>query len=251
MRTLSVIQSAVVKCLVLAGIAVGTAHADTFNATYLAAGVQTPSGITSYYNTFESPLYNSTTQKTTFNGSGITGTYSGGFTISGADQFGGAGGTGNYITTGSAASYTLSLSSSANYFGLWFSALDAGNLLSFYKDSTLLYSFTPSYYQTLVGSCPNTSNAYCGNPNTAFRGQDAGEQFAYLNFYDTNGTFNKITFSGGGFESDNHAVALLANTTTQAGTQIVTPEPSSLVLLLTGVGIIGMMLVLKRASRQF
>ena len=44
--------------------------------------------------------------------------------------------------------------------------------------------------------------------------------------------------------------ALLTNTTTQAGTQIVTPEPSSLVLLLSGIGIIVLMLGLKRFSRQ-
>lgn len=206
-------------------------HADTFTTSYLAAGVQTPGSVTSNVNTFETAAYNSNFNSTTFNGSGITGTYSGNFSVVPANLYGGAGGNGNYITTGS--SYTLTLSSPVNYFGLWFSALDAGNQLSFYNGNSLLYTFTASTYQSMVGACPSTTNAYCGNPNAAFKGQDAGEQFAYFNFSDTNGTFNKIVFNespaSSGFESDNHAVALIST---------VTPEPPSFVLALTGVGMI-------------
>lgn len=224
-------------------------YADTFNASYLAAGMQTPGSITSNVNTFESSVYNATAGTTTFNNSSITGTYSGSYNILAANQFGGAGGTGNYIST--SGTYTLTLSSNANYFGLWFSALDAGNQLSFYNGNTLLYTFTAATYQAAVGACTG-SNAYCGNPNTAFKGQDSGEQFAFLNFYDTNGTFNKIVFSEAvptsGFESDNHSIALLSTPGSTLGTNIVTPEPSSWILSLTGIGAIATAMGFRRSA---
>ncbi|MGI4854165.1 MAG: Npun_F0296 family exosortase-dependent surface protein [Janthinobacterium lividum] len=222
-----------------------SSHADTFSASYLAAGVQTPNGNTNY-NTFDSGSFNSANKTTTFNGSSITGTYSGSYNVVSANQYGGAGGSGNFITT--TGSYSLSLSSSANYFGLWFSALDNGNQLSFYKDNSLVYSFTPANYKAIVGGCPSSSNAFCGNPTQSFLGKDSGEQFAFLNFYDSNGTFNKVTFTqtlaGAAFESDNHTVAL----TDQAplGTNIVTPEPSSWILAMTGIFCIGGVVAVRR-----
>lgn len=220
-------------------------NADTFSASYLAAGVQTPNA-SNNYNTFEPGVYNTAAKTTTFNGSSITGIYSGSFDLLSANLYGGAGGTGNFIST--TGTYSLNLSSSANYFGLWFSALDSGNQLSFYKDSTLLYSFTPTAYQQLVGACPSSSNAFCGNPTQTFLGQDSGEQFAFLNFYDSNGTFNKVTFiqtvAGAAFESDNHTVAIVSQA--PLGSNIVTPEPSSWVLALTGMLCIGGVVVTRR-----
>lgn len=224
-------------------------YADTFTASYLAAGVQTPGTTTSNVNTFESAAYNATAGTTTFGGSGITGTYSGSYNILAANLYGGAGGAGNFISTN--ATYTLTLSSNANYFGLWFSALDAGNQISFYNGTTLLYTFTAASYQAAVGACTG-SNAYCGNPNTAFKGQDSGEQFAFINFSDTNGTFNKIVFTEatptGNFESDNHSVALLNTPASTLGTNIVTPEPSSWILSLTGIGAIATAMAFRRSA---
>jgi hypothetical protein len=125
-----------------------------------------------------------------------------------------------------------------NYFGLWFSALDAGNELQFYENNTLLLTFTPVMFQSLVGACPNSSNAFCGNPNSSFLDKDSGEQFAFLNFFDENGYFNKIVFTetgGGGFESDNQTVAYM-NPVTPTGTIISgAPEPGSFVLLFSGL----------------
>lgn len=185
-------------------------------------------------------------------GGEIAGTYSGNITISAANQYGGAGGTGHFATV-SNSSYTLTLTSSGglpgvNYFGLWFSALDSGNELQFYENSTLLYTFTPALFSSLVGACPNSSNAFCGNPTTQFSGQDSGEQFAFLNFYDTTGYFNKIVFTEtttAGFESDNQTVGYM-NPVNPTGTIIgAAPEPSSIVLLLTGL------LALIGLSRRF
>ncbi|HME58631.1 MAG TPA: PEP-CTERM sorting domain-containing protein, partial [Terracidiphilus sp.] len=173
----------------------------------------------------------------------ISGSYSGGFLSFNADQYGGAGGTGIYPEIfASGGNYTLTLTASGdvpgvNYFGLWFSALDAGNDLKFYENGTLLLDFTPTLYQQLVGACPNASNAFCGNPNSQFLGQDSGEQFAFLNFFDTNGYFNEIVFTetgGGGFESDNHTVGY-QDPSNPSGTIIgAVPEPSTFLLMLPG-----------------
>ena len=227
------------------------ASCDSFTASYLAAGVQTPSA-TNNVNTFGGLTYVPYLNYTTFNSTSFSGSYAGNFSLPAADQFGGADGSGNYISTTS--SYTLTINTPVNYFGLWFSALDGGNQLQFYRDSVLLYTFTPATYQSLVGACPSSSNAFCGNPTTKFKGQDSGEQFAYLNFVDTDGMFNKITFtqttSGGAFESDNHAVAILNNPTGngQLGTAIVTPEPSSWILALTGLGAIATVMAMRRSA---
>lgn len=211
-----------------------TASADTFFASYLAAGVQTPAGVTTNYETFNSQTPGTgliTPFVTNFNGSPYTGTYTGNLVWQAADEFGGAGGTGVYpdIFSGS---YSVTISPSVNYFGLWFSALDLGNQLQFYNGSTLLYTFTPADFIHLVGACPGT--AFCGNPNPDFLGEDGSQQYAYLNFYDQSGMFNKVVFSElnglGGFESDNHAVAVLDHN--PGGTPITgTPEPATAGLL--------------------
>jgi hypothetical protein len=51
--------------------------------------------------------------------------------------------------------------------------------------------------------------AYFGNPNPAFQGQNSGQPHAFINFYDTTGTFDEVDFTQnmiGGYESDNHTV---------------------------------------------
>ncbi len=236
MRVRRVISSAFLAVGSLVSLGATSALADTFALSYLGAGVQTPSA-TNFYETFNG-AFNGTTN---FNGSPVTGTYSGGYTIANADQYGGAGGSGMYVdTNGGLTSYTLTLNANVNYFGMWFSALDQGNQLTFYNGNTLVFTFTPSSYAQLVGACPTGAPEpnFCGNPNGSFFNQDSGEQFAFLNFLDTNGTFNKIVFTEnpavGNFESDNHAVANI--TGDPGGTSLnPVPEPSTLLFGLTGL----------------
>jgi hypothetical protein len=98
----------------------------------------------------------------------------------------------------------LTLNKPSSYFGLWWSAGDAANTLSFYNNNTLVAQFNT---QSILDLLPQS---YFGNPTSAFKGQDSWEPFAFLNVYGGKGvTFNKIVFDNpgsSGFESDNWTV---------------------------------------------
>ncbi len=129
---------------------------------------------------------------------------------SAANQYGGAGLAGSYpqLFQGS---YTINLTTSGapgvNYFGLWISALDAQNALSFYSGNNLLLAFTPTQMLAVInGRSDRTS--YFGNPNN--QTLNTAEPYAFVNFFATDGTFDRVVFSnvgGTAFESDNHTVA--------------------------------------------
>jgi hypothetical protein len=179
-----------------------------------------------------------------------------------ADQYGGAGGTGNYFAVGaesnSAAPVTLVLQNEANYFGFWWSAGDPNNAITFVENGVALATFTTANLVALLpntptgtvtainGSIYNTVNYY-GNPNTL---NDNTEPFAYVDVIATGLLFNEIIFSNPdstGFESDNHSVATgvtgppLADVTVQDVplTADATPEPGTWSLLVVGIGAIG------------
>lgn len=212
-----------------------------FDISVEAAGVlnSTASFSSSGVETFDSlSTGNGQTFTSTFGGTGISGTFSG-VNIVPANQYGGAGGTGNYATDG-AGSFTVTLGSAVTYFGLWISALNSTNNLSFYSNGVLVEQFTPIDLINLVSGQP----AYYGNPSGTYAGQDGSEPFAFTNFYDTTGTFNQIVVSGFGFESDNYTVGTF---TAQAGTTVGAPEPISIALL--GTGLAGLGIAKRRKSR--
>ena len=64
--------------------------------------------------------------------------------VSSADNFGGAGGKGNYMTVDNSKNdavnpTTLTLTAPQRYFGFWWSAGDAKDVISFYSGNTLDY----------------------------------------------------------------------------------------------------------------
>lgn len=115
------------------------------------------------------------------------------------------------------------------------SALDTGNQVSFYKNNALLYNFTPANLIAALGSC-SAVNAYCGNPNSASPRTNNTQLYAFVNFLDTNGTFDSIRFQEnpvrGSYESDNHTVGFA---TAVSGTNVPVPEPASLALLVVAL----------------
>ncbi len=217
---------------------------DTFKITYENPGVQsTTAGFTvSGTETFNSHSNGAGQTFSTDFGTGgaITGTYSG-VQINSADQYGGAGGSGKYAVAFINSPYTLTLAADPiavptgiNYFGYWLSALDAGNTVTFYKGTTVVSTLNAAGVLAATSSKP----AYLGNPNAPFTGQNSGQPYVFINFYDLSGTFDKVVFSeplaGSGYESDNQTVGYF---TTIGGNSV--PEPSAWAMMLAGFGLVG------------
>lgn len=167
------------------------------------------------------------------------------------DQYGGAGGTGQYaVSFKSQGAYALDLSTTqpkgVTYFGFWLSALDKNNNVSFFQGKKQLFTFSAADAKAFIDGLPKSSSYY-GNPNTAYQGKNTGEPYAFLNFYAKPGTsFDKVVFSqsgGGGYESDNHTVGVWNK---MSGTIIpapgIVPEPQNWAMLIAGFSLVGVSL---------
>ncbi|BAZ16316.1 hypothetical protein NIES4071_81920 [Calothrix sp. NIES-4071] len=168
------------------------------------------------------------------------------------DQYGAAGGNGKYfdVNTGRSGNAnqtiaTLKLANAQKYFGFWWSAGDSNNKLEFLSNGTSVYTMTTADLVNQINSLSN-KEAYYGNPNSPFQDQNSGEAYAFINFYNTDGTFDEIRFTNigaTGFESDNHTVA--ANFT---NTRAV-PE-SSFVLGIGSIAFVGAASVMTRTKKK-
>jgi hypothetical protein len=182
---------------------------------------------------------------------------SSGMAIVSANQYGGAGGTGNYFAIGAESgslTATLTLTAPQAYFGFEWNAADPYNKIEFFSGSSSLGVFDPTTALGALGS------DYFGNPNN--RNQDSSEKFAYINVTDTVGpqitsiVFTNTTY-GTGFEIDNMSVSV-TNTTPPGSTVIAggiataaVPEPSSLVLLGLSLGLgAGVFCLRQRGDRK-
>lgn len=196
------------------------------------------------------------------------GTFTGQGIIIPADQWAGAGGSGNYLAVGeewnpyylNEESITLTLNTPANYVGFFAEALDTSNVVQFYDGSTLVGDFNPDVLgnNNYSGSYdPNTgtygddllSPDYYGNPDDS--GSDPWEPFVYLNFTTTGSTeITSVVFecdqTGNGFELDNLSVA--SGDFTPAGTVFV-PDRGATALLLAGA--LGLIALVGAKSTRF
>ena len=167
--------------------------------------------------------------------------------IGSADKYGGATGEGSYAVAFEKSPYQLTLTKTPdgngiNYFGYWLSALDKGNTVTFFKGDKVVGEFDSSkVFESISGM-----KEYVGNPTKPFYGGNDSEPYAFVNFFDVNGSFDRIAFKevnfGGGYESDNHTVGLFSDIPS-------VPEPETYALMLAGVAAIGMK-VRRRSATQ-
>ena len=240
--------------------------ASSMVVTYEVAGVMTSPVLSSYTYDFNS-IGTGSKSNISWTGWGGTGTFSS-VKVNPPDQYGGANNS-NYAFSSDSTQTTLALSTRVSYFGIWWSAGDSGNILDFYSGATKIFTFTSSVLDGL-------STSYNGNPNSAFRGQNSAQKYAYINFFVQSGEqIDKVIARGSNFESDNWTLrdpayglvvgdgatlpgtAVAQYNVNDAGSQTTVtdvsqinntsvPEPSALSLIALGLG---SLLVLRRCRK--
>lgn len=148
------------------------------------------------------------------------GTGSGALDCANAGVYGGAGGQGFYVAPG-AAGWTIAFTNQQRYVGFWWSAGNPGNTVQLQDSAgTTLATFgSEQLYEELLGgsarrcggsgsTAPTRGADYCGNPNltigttTYTQKQVQGEPYAFIHLRMDHG-FQRVRFSGTGFETDN------------------------------------------------
>lgn len=163
------------------------------------------------------------------------GTFGPGGNVHAANIYGGAYGSDYFAVGSESGTYaeTLTLNGPQDYFGMWWSAGDRGNVLKFYDGATLVDTV---YTSTLF---PYLNPAYYGNPNN---GGDAGEPFVYLDFTTTGTTqITSVVFDetlrGAGFEMDN--LSVFGQPIPPPGHRIPDASETGLLLLMAGASLLG------------
>lgn len=144
--------------------------------------------------------------------------------IRSAGVFGGAGGEGNYDSINKSSTLTLK-GIATDYFGLWASAINGGESITFYRQGKLI--------DEVLFSSLKLSKDYYGNPTKPYTGADPSETFAFINFHVLGG-FDVVSFfqvAGGRFETDNHTVGLY-------GDSSIVPEPATWMTMIFGLGLV-------------
>ncbi|WP_036486230.1 hypothetical protein [Myxosarcina sp. GI1] len=109
-------------------------------------------------------------------------------------------------------SFNISADRKQKYFGLWWSAGDSSNVITFYNDEEIVAVFNTQNVINTLAELSNKEDYYC-NPTSLFNGEVCHEPYAFINFFFENGeVYNKITIetnvSNGNFESDNHTFSI-------------------------------------------
>lgn len=140
--------------------------------------------------------------------SSSVGTFSGSGTTSNFNQYGGAGGTGKFIT---ASDITLTLPSNSDYkyVGFWWSAGNSPNNVELLNASGgLLARFVVDEANTTEDLLGVTqASGYTNNPNMNVPNRVTNEKYAFVHLRYPPG-FRKVRFQGTGFEFDNVTISL-------------------------------------------
>lgn len=169
--------------------------------------------------------------------------------IEGANQYGGAGGAGNYLRGGS----SITFNEAQAYMGFWWSAGDGSNSIELFdeNDDSLGYYSTSLVSDYIDALSEEEQMAYSGNPNDNFLKQNSHEYYSYLNFFGTEGSkIKRVELLGGNFESDNFSFSTVARNTTGeilSGEPTEVPEPASILGLL-GTAVLGSISLRRRQS---
>ena len=160
-------------------------------------------------------------------------TYGSDLIIRAADQHGGAedeqGIASQHIeSTTKPGTHSITMDQPQKYFGLWWSAGDSSNILTFLKDGEVMATFNTQDVMNKIAELPNGSNYYC-NPTTQFNGLVCTETYAFLNFFfEGNEDYDEIRLQAansiGNFESDNHTFSVEEQTI--SGTLVVHVPPA-------------------------
>jgi hypothetical protein len=166
-----------------------------------------------------------------------------------ASVWGGAGGTGKFMTLGSTnpnvsiggATFNLANISGVSpadntyrYLGFWWSAGNSPNIVRLLNDGVLQATFTTASLIAQLGTPVSlVSNDYFGNPNTQFNSDDSpcpsgntcvgggeNEPYAYIHLRLSTG-FDQIQFAGHGFEFDSLSIRRFVPPSSSGETSIV------------------------------
>jgi len=128
------------------------------------------------------------------------------------DQYGGASDAANsygsnysvqsqLLGGGAVPTTTLTFDTQHAYFGFWWSAGDATNVISFYNGSTLVAQYDTSSLLDVIAH----DSSYLGNPRN--RSENSNQPYAFVNFLGMQGTtWDKVVLTNqgtSGFEADN------------------------------------------------
>jgi hypothetical protein len=162
---------------------------------------------------------------------------------SNADQYGGAGGSGQYLAV-KTGPISVTLSGERRYVGFWWSAGDPGNEIRFYdRADNLLATFTTATLMSLLSGTGTVTAidgnqypkaAYLDNPNARWKGLNKGQPYAYINLLieGASTTFGRIEMRGANYELDNLAIverASPSDTWVDVGKLPVTLPPDALI----------------------
>ncbi len=105
-------------------------------------------------------------------------------------------------------SFNIVTDKNQKYFGFWWSAGDASNIITFFNNDEIVATFHTQDVIATLAELPNKQNYYC-NPTPMFAEEVCHEPYAFVNFFfEGEEAYNRVTISstasGSNFESDNH-----------------------------------------------